>query len=120
MSDWSSDVCSSDLIRCAGSRAAAAAGRIGWPYAVFGAYPRHAREHRQPRAAGTTDADRLAGPDLRGSVVVLRRNTGTAACAANRRGHTAARRYRCARLSAVLVRSDEHTSELQSLMRISY
>src|SRR3546814_2404165 len=81
ISDWSSDVCSSDLV---GSRA----GRE-WL--------------RADRAA----ASRRQGPDLR---------EGRRAVDA----HRGVRRRKGSRAGQGRWRSEEHTSELQSLMRISY
>src|SRR3546814_5419420 len=90
ISDWSSDVCSSDLAARRGNRARRAAGRDA------------------PADAGATNGV-VAG--------VLRARVAAPRC----RG---AGRHRPAR-PAVLRhrnhgRSEEHTSELQSLMRISY
>src|SRR3546814_9953932 len=85
ISDWSSDVCSSDLFRARASRSRAALLRIrGIMLPIF-----------------------LAAPAGRGAL-----------CAAVR---AAARQSGClSRISQKKPRSEEHTSELQSLMRISY
>src|SRR3546814_9265889 len=83
ISDWSSDVCSSDLpsrsraTRCAGGR--------------FGRCVRDARSH----SATTHSA----------CVIAARKSAGPASAVRNLR---------------IRRRSEEHTSELQSLMRISY
>src|SRR3546814_3478081 len=94
ISDWSSDVCSSDLLR-EGER-----GRI----VGAGALKTPLRHYRQGRFAhaGASIAGFEEAPEL-GYVVVHR----------DRRGQM---------LSGDIVeaRSEEHTSELQSLMRISY
>src|SRR3546814_8056797 len=90
ISDWSSDVCSSDL-----------------PTAL------------QAAQQGTADAVRAAAEHLtgmrRGTILILYGDTPLIATATLRR--MLARR---ARGDAIVVRSEEHTSELQSLMRISY
>src|SRR3546814_5467094 len=112
ISDWSSDVCSSDLDQVEARKVA----RIG-PHAWFdrqsgrGQRRRLARERRPPMLAiiRRRDEDRDArlkghGGDFRGG---RERRPYPAPCAATRAG---ARRPR----------SEEHTSELQSLMRISY
>src|SRR3546814_4458081 len=82
ISEWSSDVCSSDLAAAQAVRAAAALGA---------------------RGRSRISADRGAAPDRlsgRAALWVVHRRER------DRRG--------------VLRRSEEHTSELQSLMRISY
>src|SRR3546814_7910767 len=100
ISDWSSDVCSSDLPRACLSLALAPRAlqrRAGLcPAARRGRYPR-CRECR--RLCG--DRRRSVGP----AGLARRAMVGVAPCA--RRG-------------APGHRSEEHTSELQSLMRISY
>src|SRR3546814_2661061 len=104
ISDWSSDVCSSDLAgrrplpgRCATTRRAGARGlRRAPPDAARG-------------ASGTARADsRAAGralPPAPGARANAADAGAGAACAASHR---------------LRLRSEEHTSELQSLMRISY
>src|SRR3546814_8530895 len=93
MSDWSSDVCSSDLgVPAAGARAMNGVNQ--WL-----------------RAQGKADAA------LQGMAT-----TFTAAILRGRRAHVLhvgdSRAYHYS--NGRLVRSEEHTSELQSLMRISY
>src|SRR3546814_8228997 len=94
MSDWSSDVCSSDL-RCdaAGARAAAAAVRRG--------------------AASRRDA---VGQYRRGGPAGLHRHRSRGQPGQPAGGAVPA----AGPVGAGLGRSEEHTSELQSLMRISY
>src|SRR3546814_5077704 len=104
ISDWSSDVCSSDLL--------------------FGQQESRQRRHAQPdeaalsrtrarRAAGGRDrrrrscADRPAGRERDG----IRRVGRASRFGAEARGEEA---------GAMNRRSEEHTSELQSLMRITY
>src|SRR3546814_8032631 len=95
ISDWSSDVCSSDLAAAAGARCAA--------------------------IDGTTErlADYIARPARRS--VRLGRAAGFAR-GATRTGVDAAFRIKAAATgdAADGIRSEEHTSELPSLMRISY
>src|SRR3546814_3233290 len=91
ISDWSSDVCSSDL--------SAAAHRTET------AERRPSTQRTGTVAMGLAHRCRRAQPK-RG-----------ATCAANLRQRATILRARC---SALNVRSEEHTSELQSLMRISY
>src|SRR3546814_2535254 len=101
ISDWSSDVCSSDLphhLAVAGG--AAPGGRVDPHHGLRGGVLEHLRSqpHRgQPRdpAAGLPRRARLAET-----------------------AHRAALHPRPE--AAALARSEEHTSELQSLMRISY
>src|SRR3546814_5805585 len=101
ISDWSSDVCSSDL------RAAA--------------LPRHAGERTQAADRGCAGdggpglaPEALPGRAL-GRAAAAR---GDRACARRQPAPAAGRRaHRQPRLAD---RSEEHTSELQSLMRISY
>src|SRR3546814_8900582 len=107
ISDWSSDVCSSDLaadqallglaLQCVGVVAVALQGLVVHASGVEsdrGDLVRHACRCRQP----TTE--RLAGQDD----VVAERTLGLIR----------------ERDGLIVLRSEEHTSELQSLMRISY
>src|SRR3546814_1278774 len=103
ISDWSSDVCSSDLRR--GERAAGAQGR---------------REGRLGRRAGRQAAQRSQG-DLMSTLIVAEHDN-TALKPATLNAVTAAGQLpgETHILIAGAGRSEEHTSELQSLMRISY
>src|SRR3546814_5604476 len=94
ISDWSSDVCSSDLVDDAGGDAGAL-GELGQREGRIRCLGRRLDDHR---AAGRQRRRALAGDHGVGEVP--RRD----------------RRYHADRL----LRSEEHTSELQSLMRISY
>src|SRR3546814_6384074 len=108
ISDWSSDVCSSDL-RISVPRAAEDVvvvehmPFVGEPRALLvakgiGRKPLDRLERRGEEATAVVDAQRPSG-----------------------RQRTQAERARDHRTrSATTVRSEEHTSELQSLMRISY
>src|SRR3546814_7135521 len=94
ISYWSSDVCSSGLISLF-RLSAAAAGRGAARDALCAA-----RADREPLARAHGDGCPLSG------------RTWRIPCALSRCGAAAA--------DAVATRSEEHTSELQSLMRISY
>src|SRR3546814_3627092 len=95
ISDWSSDVCSSDLVARQGARRPAGDAQ--------GPLCDHAAAHAaRGRSGARYDASDLHDPGqsrLRGR---------------SRYGEEIPRRARAA------TRSEEHTSELQSLMRISY
>src|SRR3546814_10379992 len=98
ISDWSSDVCSSDLQQVVGQQQGLARSRGEW-CALFEA--RRAQRVQQQRAAdddGEEDQDEQPARRVRGEGV----HAGQ---------HARAHQER---------RSEEHTSELQSLMRISY
>src|SRR3546814_1482176 len=102
ISDWSSDVCSSDLpaaIRTGivhfGPGAFHRAHQASYVDTLLDSDPRWGIAAVSLRSAGTVDA--LARQDGLYSLTTLGRETGIRA-----------------------IRSEEHTSELQSLMRISY
>src|SRR3546814_3094863 len=103
ISDWSSDVCSSDLhevVEAIGERNAAR--RVG------------ARAVDQQRHELLLRGDRLDRGERAGQ-----RRRGQCGEAHFPEHHSLPPFY-MARLSRALVRSEEHTSALQSLMRISY
>src|SRR3546814_1889006 len=101
ISDWSSDVCSSDLCRRdRGGGLSLQPSR--------GAYCRSGRPSRSPIGRGACGLCR-ADARLRGQ----RRRSDRALQGTDRGLHGPAR-------GAFRERSEEHTSELQSLMRISY
>src|SRR3546814_8951641 len=106
ISDWSSDVCSSDLARVHRE-----------PAAIDGSQRQRPSVGHAEAGAGGEVAQHV---DLVVDVVVGAAKHGRAArAAAERPGNDAGaflRRDRTARVE----RSEEHTSELQSLMRISY
>src|SRR3546814_8217910 len=116
ISDWSSDVCSSDLLHLRPARddglwsARRAARR-----AVPGAHPLQfavaALSYRQRLDRGFHADDRLRDGRRDGQYL-----SGTLVCGRLRRDHRGRRHP----LPARNLRSEEHTSELQSLMRISY
>src|SRR3546814_7264026 len=101
ISDWSSDVCSSDL-----SALSTSASGQGSPYFSSKSFSRLPAltpmriEHPFAFAARTTSPTRSDDPILPG---LMRRHAAPASAASRAR-----------------LRSEEHTSELQSLMRISY
>src|SRR3546814_6804720 len=119
ISDWSSDVCSSDL------------------HGLLGAGALHAVvEHDVAERAGGGDAAGAGGDELLGPLVVdllaevfLHPHAGATGAAAHVLGAVALGLDQLDALQAAdhvpgrhvdVVRSEEHTSELQSLMRISY
>src|SRR3546814_4007297 len=110
ISDWSSDVCSSDLfdrLRQAGAVSVCAPGIAGvcaapWSGAGRAALARRRCARHRRRGIGRLHRRVVAAMDRRGP---------QAHGAQGIAGHDLAQR---------LCRSEEHTSELQSLMRISY
>src|SRR3546814_1631453 len=117
ISDWSSDVCSSDL--CADDAA----------HAMNAEYVQrivHLQQALQAIHAPQADGAGDDAYDQRSA----RANQPRSGCYANQAGHCARDRAQQRRLAFVFpfdqypgqdgTRSEEHTSELQSLMRISY
>src|SRR3546814_10880273 len=98
ISDWSSDVCSSDL---AGAEIPAIVG--------VGA-DRIFRGERQAVALDRADCERIG---IAAELRIVDRD-------ADRSDEARGRSQRRRDFGAVALRSEEHTSELQSLMRISY
>src|SRR3546814_6924214 len=109
ISDWSSDVCSSDLCYRGGRRAAARRRR-----APTNAVGRAAALPRLRQLRARLRARHL--PRFHHRLLCDRPHRGCAAAGAG----AAVRRLPALRRDARAVRSEEHTSELQSLMRISY
>src|SRR3546814_5352575 len=91
ISDWSSDVCSSDLIGIPKR----ALNRLGYPFEVV-----DERVSRAKGGSGLGLALSKALVDLHHGEMLIRSKIDVG--------------------TSVTVRSEEHTSELQSLMRISY
>src|SRR3546814_4003871 len=125
ISDWSSDVCSSDLGRAGRGRLPAAAGRV----AHGGGPGRHWTVHRLLRGAAVR-ADPVALAEV-GDVADLRRAQHPELGLHRAGVAVGAGRAALARLDNPAGvpgagggeragRSEEHTSELQSLMRIPY
>src|SRR3546814_8331149 len=123
ISDWSSDVCSSDL-----------AGRTG-PAHLIGARHRPGADDADLRLIPFPCAQAIAGsPPLSGKGEVMSKETSFAAARLERDVPAAEGRVDdaliavsslmtsvvTARRDTIGVRSEEHTSDLQSLMRISY
>src|SRR3546814_6867424 len=105
ISDWSSDVCSSDLSR----------------YKKPNYYTRFSNKIRKRSVLLTFKKKYLKSNRFRKSLGLARRFSK----AFNRRFNFLYKRYlkvslRQKRQQALRLRSEEHTSELQSLMRISY
>src|SRR3546814_7816972 len=105
ISDWSSDVCSSDLLPDGGLGFEPWAGRAAARVAGY----RHVRENRTPRMP-----EEIVTPLLAGSLRYITTFATDILAARAALDRLEARRAR------LLARSEEHTSELQSLMRISY
>src|SRR3546814_5514973 len=105
ISDWSSDVCSSDLVR---------AGSVIMLYCIAG--------DRNPRLLAVF-IDRIVGHEtMAGLEITERDGIGVmigARSVPDARAAGAAEKE-VGGVAAVAGRSEEHTSELQSLMRISY
>src|SRR3546814_8211806 len=110
ISDWSSDVCSSDLTPAKGKKSPSC--RPSQPNKNQHALPSTSPTSRsdtirfEPKARATNMNDNMA---VTGRPSISMVNAGTMA---------ASSAVKKARLS--MARSEEHTSELQSLMRISY
>src|SRR3546814_2884690 len=121
ISDWSSDVCSSDLLVWPvldlhpGLRIPCAAG-AGGVRRRYGAVPR--AHHQDP--VGRDDRDLLHQPRAGAADPRLARLRGPGSAAAAVPDAGCADQRRAAVRVRKTVRSEEHTSELQSLMRISY
>src|SRR3546814_3176071 len=114
ISDWSSDVCSSDL--AGAGRGRAAAGRRPRLAAVWRAY---ALLGSVCFGAGADKINGFRAVTARATFLCFSRELFSTAS-----GNTGGRRLepplRSSDAAAVCVRSEEHTSELPSLMRISY
>src|SRR3546814_2947977 len=102
ISDWSSDVCSSDLVGRGAAHGQDQQGAVPAALARRAGTPDPAPVHR--RYAGTDD----------------RRPAHPRPAAPAPPWHRLHRRRLSPALAGQLARSEEHTSELQSLMRISY
>src|SRR3546814_10335725 len=111
ISDWSSDVCSSDLLIDAADHVEGGFGQV-----IIVAV-----DHRLERADRVFDRDELAGDagEHLGDVERLRKKALNLASARNRQ-LILFRQFVHAENGDAVLRSEEHTSELQSLMRISY
>src|SRR3546814_8097236 len=123
ISDWSSDVCSSDLIEDRWGGASLPMGQCHGDWippnmsvARDGSYNLWDWE--------LSDGDTPLGIDAMHFILQMEPHSGRSASAAARRlcrfGREALLRVGLDPKRAPLLRSEEHTSELQSLMRISY
>src|SRR3546814_2258360 len=106
ISDWSSDVCSSDLLMRRAERCGAWK-RRGWAILIF-IIPAKAGSQRAEVATGFPLGSDDDDPATVGSRPLVRRLAGERMRSMAQADFNA------------LWRSEEHTSELQSLMRISY
>src|SRR3546814_1934685 len=109
--DWSSDVCSSDLFSCAaGTRCRVAAlATLGWDQTPGRfIYVSHFQVRRSCRSRPDERRGRVLRPARRAKSVPLRLFCNVLSILPS------------CRLPSASGRSEEHTSELQSLMRISY
>src|SRR3546814_7169024 len=107
ISDWSSDVCSSDLLDQVHRRLPATVE----PGAVEAERRARAQAHAQHLAVESLHGRKLGGAQVHVIEPAERHGRGTSSGA-----DTLLRR----RLGMAPLRSEEHTSELQSLMRNSY
>src|SRR3546814_2644018 len=118
ISEWSSDVCSSDLRRLFRDEPHRAAARE-----LRGDGRRHVARLRGPCLAHVPlrPADRARGAPLGPGRLIKRTTQGVSTCWANFDRVIICFRRHCLEAPPVYRRrSEEHTSELQSLMRISY
>src|SRR3546814_10765976 len=120
ISDWSSDVCSSDLVNFIGKLPLAN---------CWIARGNAARRRRQSglgrierrRARGRSQRNHLGWLESRASQKVSRGEKAGKWCGSTRAMMVAPMLVDiCGLLRSIILRSEEHTSELQSLMRISY
>src|SRR3546814_5933845 len=110
ISDWSSDVCSSDLPHALRpAHAHRRRDRGAGP-----AHPRTVRAVAQPHRLHDAEVLAVRRPDRAREPRIPRRRAGRA------EGHSAQAHRRPGRAIPLRRRSEEHTSELQSLMRNSY
>src|SRR3546814_4518261 len=105
ISDWSSDVCSSDLS----------------PLGVLIVLPAGIASPSRLRTVGLVNSPRTITSQLPRREEKTLRSAGSAPCAISQRAASPSGGIAPAGdIWSVVMRSEEHTSELQSLMRISY
>src|SRR3546814_3901331 len=114
ISDWSSDVCSSDLVGLQGYLGAGGKAPERSDLLQRGGH-RFGR-HQRRRAATEEDGADPAGAALCGGVLQVAQQRRPPARLVDALAHVAVE----VAVGALRSRSEEHTSELQSLMRISY
>src|SRR3546814_4428201 len=110
MSDWSSDVCSSDLSAVIGRDGNAHGGPFGYGNRNGGSLEEHADKRHTRSAIG----------DAISTLGVEQPAADHAAARRSSRSQISTSADTRSRIIASSCRSEEHTSELQSLMRISY
>src|SRR3546814_3104205 len=113
ISDWSSDVCSSDLLGQAARNFGLAAARGAYHQDVLGRHfvPKRVGQALPPPAVAQRHGDSPLGLLLTDNMFVQRGHNGSGG-----KGVV----HHLLLFPFVPIRSEEHTSELQSLMRISY
>src|SRR3546814_8967855 len=104
ISDWSSDVCSSDLFTNSASEATTL-------YNSAGEATENSASYATPLAGGDANVAVGTKSEIGGSVYADGDKTATVSNAGMIEGSV---------IADTLHRSEEHTSELQSLMRLSY
>src|SRR3546814_8076805 len=106
ISDWSSDVCSSDLSQGLVRELSFDRSKTG-----------HGLKRRRESRIGRVDLKFLPGFPI---LPCCRGHSRAVSIRASTRSTSAMAASNAANVAPELVRSEEHTSELQSLMRISY
>src|SRR3546814_9380423 len=117
MSDWSSDVCSSDLLGCIRSRSGAIPHKSKLQSGQLSSIGQRHQQAHLPVDAVTARTWRNAARTALFVRPIFPRSSGFLSCWGSLLAPHASR-GRTTKLDRY--RSDEHTSELQSLMRISY
>src|SRR3546814_2171019 len=119
ISDWSSDVCSSDLTRRNARRERGLGDDIGVEHRAGRRFDHQgaAGRHRRGDLVERQCNGKIPGDDRRDDAE--RRAFDERLLAHLRRPHIGSA-HRARKPGIILQRSEEHTSELQSLMRISY
>src|SRR3546814_1370583 len=118
ISDWSSDVCSSDLDAAAGAQGDGL--RQGGVPVRRNPAPGHVREDQVLPGSILHQAPVAQGGCVAGQVLETWRRFTAVRCLTVVHILDSFHSYMAACVIAVNIRSEEHTSELQSLMRISY
>src|SRR3546814_3207853 len=122
ISDWSSDVCSSELVAAAGRAVLRGRPEGGQPDALAGE-GREQRAHDGPGealAAARRDGEEVAEVDGRQPLMPRHDAAAGDHRAVFEQADQGVVEHPAREDGGRMVRSEEHTSELQSLMRISY